>query len=88
MFCGVTAAQAVRGHTHWSTRKLAAELGDLSAMSVQRIWQKHCIRPYRLCRRIIANHPDFEAKAADVIGLYRNPPEHAAVFNIDEKTAI
>jgi transposase len=76
------------GSTHWSTRKLAAELGDISAMSVQRIWQKHGIRPHRLRRHMISNDPDFEAKAADVIGLYLNPPEHAAVFSVDEKTAI
>ncbi|UCE31037.1 MAG: IS630 family transposase [Burkholderiales bacterium] len=76
------------GSTHWSTRKLAAELGDISFMTVQRIWQKHGIRPHRLRRHMISNDPDFEAKAADVIGLYLNPPEHAAVFSVDEKTAI
>ena len=37
---------------------------------------------------MISNDPDFEAKAADVIGLYLNPPAHAAVFCVDEKTAI
>ncbi len=76
------------GSTHWSTRKLAAELGDISFMTVQRIWQKHGIRPHRLRQHMISNDPDFEAKAADVIGLYLNPPEHAAVFCVDEKTAI
>ena len=75
------------GSTHWSTRKLAAELGDVSFMTVQRIWQKHGIRPHRLRRHMISNDPDFESKAADVIGLYLNPPEHAAVFCVDEKTA-
>jgi hypothetical protein len=35
-----------------------------------------------------SNDPDFEAKAADVIGLYLNPPQHAAVFSVDEKSAI
>jgi hypothetical protein len=35
-----------------------------------------------------SDDPDFEAKAADIIGLYLNPPQHAAVFCIDEKTAI
>jgi transposase len=76
------------GSTHWSSRKLAAELGDVSFMTVLRIWQKHGIRPHRLRRHMISNDPDFEAKAADVIGLYLNPPEHAAVFSVDEKTAI
>jgi transposase len=76
------------GSTHWSTRKLAAELGDVSFMTVQRIWSKHGVRPHRLERHMVSNDPDFETKAADVIGLYLNPPAHAAVFCVDEKTAI
>lgn len=76
------------GSTHWSSRRLAGELGDVSFSSVQRIWRKHGIRPHRLERHMISNDPDFEAKAADVIGLYINPPAHAAVFCVDEKTAI
>jgi transposase len=74
--------------THWSSYKLAAELGDVSASSVQRIWRKHNIRPHRLERHMVSNDPNFETKAADVIGLYLNPPAHAAVFCVDEKTAI
>ena len=76
------------GSTHWSSRKLAAELGDISFMSVQRIWNKHGIRPHCLERHMVSNDPDFESKAADVIGLYLQPPAHAAVFCVDEKTAI
>src|SRR5438309_2254872 len=77
------------GSTHWSTRKLAAELGgDISHMTVARIWAKHGIKPHRLEGYLASNDPDFEAKAADVIGLYLNPPQHAAVFSVDEKTAI
>ena len=76
------------GSTHWSSRKLAAELGDVSFSAVQRIWRKHGIQPHRLERHMVSNDPDFEAKAADVIGLYLNPPAHAAVFCVDEKTAI
>jgi transposase len=76
------------GSTHWSSRKLAAELGDVSFSAVQRIWRKHGVRPHRLERHMISNDPDFETKAADVIGLYLNPPAHAAVFCVDEKTAI
>ena len=75
------------GSTHWSSRKLAAQLG-LPFMMVQRIWRKHDVRPHRLERHMVSNDPDFEAKAADVIGLYLNPPAHAAVFCVDEKTAI
>src|SRR6188472_2232105 len=76
------------GSTHWSQRKLAAELGDVSHMSVARVWAKHRLKPYRLERYLASNDPQFEAKAADIIGLYVNPPQHAAVFCVDEKTAI
>ena len=74
--------------THWSSRKLAAELGDVSFSAVQRIWRKHGLQPHRLERHMVSNDPDFETKAADVIGLNLNPPAHAAVFCVDEKTAI
>jgi transposase len=76
------------GSTHWSSRKLASELGDISHMTVTRIWAKHGIKPHRLEGYIASNDPEFETKAADVIGLYLNPPQHAAVFSVDEKTAI
>lgn len=75
------------GSTHWSSRKLAAQLG-LPFMTVQRIWRRHDVRPHLLERHMVSNDPDFEAKAADVIGLYLNPPTHAVVFCVDEKTAI
>jgi transposase len=77
------------GSTHWSSRKLAAELGGgISHMTVARIWAKHGLKPHRLEGYIASNDPDFEAKAADIIGLYLNPRQHAAVFCVDEKTAI
>jgi len=77
------------GSTHWSSRKLAAELGGgISHMTVARIWAKHGIKPHRLEGYLASNDPNFEAKAADVIGLYLHPPQHAAVFCVDEKTAI
>ena len=52
------------GSTHWSSRKLAAELGDVSFSAVQRIWRKHGVRPHRLDTHMVSNDPDFEAKAA------------------------
>lgn len=76
------------GSTHWSCRKLASELGGLSHSTVQRVWAKHRINPARLDRYMATNDPDFETKAADIIGLYLNPPQHAAVFCVDEKTHI
>src|SRR5260370_4513167 len=75
------------GSTHWSTRKLAERLG-ISHMRVARIWAKHGLKPHRLERYMASDDPDFETKAAEVIGLYLNPPSHAAVFCVDEKTAI
>jgi transposase len=57
-------------------------------MTVQRIWRKHNVQPHRVERHMISNDPDFETKAADVIGLYLNPPQHAVIFSLDEKTAI
>jgi DNA-binding transcriptional MocR family regulator len=74
------------GVTHWSSRKLATELG-ISFMDVQRIWRRHDLKPHRVDRHMVSNDPDFESKAADVIGLYLNPPARAAVFCVDEKTA-
>ena len=76
------------GSTHWSSRKLATEMGGISHMTVTRIWAKHAIRPHRLAGYIASNDPEFESKAAEVIGLYLNPPQHAAVFSVDEKSAI
>jgi len=75
------------GSTHWSTRKLGAALG-ISHMKVERIWAKHGLKPHRLQRYMASDDPDFEQKAADIIGLYLQPPAHAAVFCVDEKTAI
>jgi hypothetical protein len=57
-------------------------------MMVARVWRKHGLKPHRIERYMASNDPDFEKKAADIIGLYLNPPAHAAVFCVDEKTAI
>ena len=75
------------GSTHWSCRKLAAELG-VSKDAVHRVWKEAGLKPHRLERYMASDDPDFETKAADIIGLYLNPPQHAAVFCVDEKTAI
>jgi transposase len=75
------------GSTHWSCRKLANQLG-ISKDVVHRIWRTAGLRPHRLERYMASNDPDFERKAADIIGLYLNPPQHAAVFCVDEKSAI
>jgi transposase len=75
------------GSTHWSCRKLASRFG-VSKDTIQRILTQADVRPHRLERYMASDDPDFETKAADVIGLYIAPPQHAAVFCVDEKTAI
>lgn len=75
------------GSTHWSTRRLAKKL-SVHHMMVARVWQKNGIQPHRMERYMASNDPDFESKAAEIIGLYLHPPQHAAVFCVDEKTAI
>ncbi len=75
------------GSTHWSCRKLAKHL-RISKDLVHRVWREAALNPHRLERYMASNDPDFEAKAADIIGLYLDPPQHAAVFCVDEKTAI
>src|SRR6202140_869127 len=75
------------GSTHWSCRKLAQELG-LSKSTVQRILAQAQLQPQRRERYMASNDPDFEAKAAEIMGLSLNPPQHAAVFCVNEKPAI
>ena len=75
------------GSTHWSCRKMAQALG-VSKSTVQRVWAQTRLKPHRLERYLASNDPHLEQKAADIIGLYLNPPQHGAVFCVDEKTAI
>jgi transposase len=82
-----TRSQPGDGSTHWSTRKLGAALG-VSHMMVARVWTRAGLQPHRLERYMASDDPDFERKAADIIGLYLNPPRHAAVFCLDEKSHI
>src|ERR1700741_4552404 len=74
------------GSTHWSCRKLAAALG-VSKDAVHRVWKEAGLKPHRLERYMASDDPEFESKAADVIGLYMNPPPNAAGFCVDEKSA-
>ena len=83
----VTRTAPPDGSTHWGTGRLGKHLG-VGHMIVHRAWQRANLRPHRLERYMASNDPDFEKKAADVIGLYLNPPENAVVFSVDEKTAI
>src|SRR5947208_3424835 len=75
------------GSTHWSTRKLGKTLG-ISHNRVHRTWRRVGLQPHRLRRYMVSDDPQFEKKAADIIGLYLKPPTNAAVFCVDEKSAI
>jgi transposase len=75
------------GSTQWSTRKLARVLA-IHHNHVQTAWSRAGVQPHRFARYMRSDDPDFEPKAADVIGLYLQPPQHAAVFAADEKTGV
>ena len=71
--------------THWTTRSLADRFG-IGKDTVARIWRDHQLKPWRVERFKLSNDPAFEDKLVDVVGLYQDPPERAAVFCFDEKT--
>jgi transposase len=73
--------------THWSCRTLAKELGTSRAM-VNRIWQANGLKPHLYHTFKVSNDRQFVEKVVDVVGLYLNPPEHALVLCVDEKTQI
>jgi hypothetical protein len=75
------------GLTHWSTRELAERVG-LSHMTVHRIWRAHALQPHRVQTFKFSTDPHAEQKIRDVVGLYLNPPTHAVVLSLDEKTQI
>jgi transposase len=75
------------GSTHWSTRLMAARHG-IGKDAVARIWRDHNLKPWRVEVFKVSNDPRFEEKLVDVVGLYMNPPERAAVFCFDEKTQV
>jgi transposase len=73
--------------THWTTRRMAKLIG-VSHVTIHRVWQRAGLQPHRLERYVTSDDPEFETKAADVIGLYLKPPANAAVFSVDEKSQI
>ena len=60
----------------------------VSVSSVQRIWRRHGLRPHRTRLFKLSNDPQFAAKLSDIVGLYVDPPAHAVVLSIDEKSQI
>jgi len=73
--------------THWSTRSMAEKAG-VSEATVRRIWRAHGLKPHLSRTFKVSNDPEFAEKLADVVGLYLNPPEHAIVLSVDEKSQI
>jgi len=73
--------------THWSTRRLAKEVG-LSRASVHRIWRKYGLQPHRVETFKFSTDPEFDRKLTEVVGLYLDPPERALVLCVDEKSQI
>jgi transposase len=81
--CGAPPPEA----THWTGRAMARAVG-ISLRSVQRIWQAHQLQPHRVRTFKRSRDPEFAAKLVDVVGLYVDPPAHAVVLSIDEKSQI
>jgi transposase len=73
--------------THWTGRMVAKAVG-ISLSAVQRIWDAHRLQPHRIRTFKRSNDPAFAAKVEDIVGLYMNPPAHAVVVSIDEKSQI
>ena len=76
-----------RGQTHWSTRGLAKASG-LSRMTISRIWHAFGLQPHRADTFKLSPDPLLIEKVRDIVGLYMNPPDHALVFCVDEKSQI
>ncbi len=73
--------------THWTAAMMAAATG-ISVSSVQRIWRAHGLQPHRVRHFKLSTDPEFIAKLRDVVGLYVDPPAHAIVLSVDEKSQI
>src|ERR1700682_290628 len=83
----MTLAEPPGERTHWTGRAMAKAAG-VSHRSVQRIWAAHGLKPHRVRTFKLSNDPKFAAKVQDVVGLYVDPPEHALVLSVDEKSQI
>ena len=83
----MTLAEPPGEATHWTCRAMARAAG-ISHRSVQRIWAAHGLQPHRVKTFKLSNDPKFAAKVQDIVGLYVDPPEHALVLSVDEKSQI
>ena len=73
--------------THWSTRKMGAQLG-VAASTVMRHWQANGLKPHIVRGFKVSRDPKFVQKLEDIVGLYMSPPEHALVLCCDEKSQV
>src|SRR5665213_2019983 len=73
--------------THWTAAAMAKSVG-ISVSSVQRIWRAHGLQPHRMHLFKLSNDPAFTSKLRDIVGLYVDPPAHAIVLSVDEKSQI
>jgi hypothetical protein len=73
--------------THW-TAGIMAQVAGISVSSVQRIWRAHGLQPHRVRQFKLSTDPQFAAKVRDIVGLYVDPPAHAIVLSVDEKSQI
>jgi len=73
--------------THWTSAAMA-EAAGISVSSVQRIWRGHGLQPHRMRQFKLSSDPLFAAKVRDIVGLYVDPPAHAVVLSVDEKSQI
>ena len=73
--------------THWTLRSMAKASG-LAPSTIHRIWREHGLKPHRVETFKLSNDPRFVEKVRDIVGLYVNPPEHALVLSVDEKSQI
>jgi transposase len=83
----LTPPPPVLGVTHWSSRLLAGELG-ISHSTVARVWAEHDVKPWQTETFKFSTDPQLEARVRDVVGLYLDPPAHAIVLCVDEKSQI
>lgn len=83
----LTTQQTPTNATHWSTRTMAEATGASQSM-VSRVWRAHNLKPHLIRTFKLSNDPRFIEKLHDVVGLYLNPPEHALVLSVDEKSQV
>jgi len=76
------------GRARWNGRLLAQALGDVSASQVWAVLRKHGVELERRHSWCVSTDPEFTRKAAEIVGLYLDPPAGAVVLSVDEKPAI